>query len=118
MNYDVLEAITQITKDKNLELNYVIETLESGLLSAAKKKLGGAENISVKLDRRSGEIKMFLLKKVVEKVADSKTEINLSEAQKIDPQAQIEGEIKISLDFENFGRNAIALAKQILIQKI
>ena len=40
MNYDILEALGQITKDKNLDLNYVIETLEAGLLQAAKKKLG------------------------------------------------------------------------------
>ncbi len=118
MNYDILEALGQITKDKNLDLNYVIETLESGLLQAAKKKLGGAENVAVKLDRKTGEIKMFLIKKVVKKVEDPKIEISLDEAQEIAEEAEIGGEVQIPLHFEDFGRNAIAMAKQILIQRI
>ena len=118
MNYDILEALGQITKDKNLDLNYVIETLESGLLQAAKKKLGGAENVAVKLDRKTGEIKMFLIKKVVKKVEDPKIEISRDEAQEIAEEAEIGGEVQIPLHFEDFGRNAIAMAKQILIQRI
>ncbi|HKZ22514.1 MAG TPA: transcription termination factor NusA [candidate division Zixibacteria bacterium] len=118
MNYDILEALGQITKDKNLDLNYVIETLESGLLQAAKKKLGGAENVAVKLDRKTGDIKMFLIKKVVKKVEDPKLEISLDEAREQDENAKIEGEVQIPLHFEDFGRNAIAMAKQVLIQRI
>lgn len=118
MNYDILEALGQITKDKNLDLNYVIETLESGLLQAAKKKLGGAENVAVKLDRKSGEIKMFLIKKVVKKTEDPKLEISLNEAREIEEEAELGGEVHIPLHFEDFGRNAIAMAKQILIQRI
>ncbi len=118
MNYDILEALGQITKDKNLDLNYVIETLESGLLQAAKKKLGGAENVAVKLDRKTGEIKMFLIKKVVKKVEDPKLEISLDEAREQEEEAKIGGEVHIPLHFEDFGRNAIAMAKQVLIQRI
>jgi len=118
MNYDILEALGQITKDKNLDLHYVIETLEAGLLQAAKKKLGGAENVAVKLDRKTGEIKMSLIKKVVKKVEDPKIEISLNEAQEIEEGAEIGGEVHIPLHFEDFGRNAIAIAKQILIQRI
>jgi len=118
MNYDILEALGQITKDKNLDLNYVIETLESGLLQAAKKKLGGAENVAVKLDRKTGEIKMSLIKKVVKKVEDPKIEISLAGAREIAEEAEIGGEVQIPLPFEDFGRNAIAMAKQILIQRI
>ena len=112
MNYDILEALGQITKDKNLDLNYVIETLEAGLLQAAKKKSGGADNVAVKLDRKTGEIKMSLIKKVVKKVEDPKIEISLAEAREIAEEAEIGGEVHIPLHFEDFGRNAIAMAKQ------
>lgn len=118
MNSEILEALTQITKEKNLDIDYVIGTLEAGLLSAAKKKFGFSDNISVKLDRKSGQIKMFATKKVVEKVTDPLTEIPLAEAQEIDKKSQLDGEVKVELNFEVFGRNAIATAKQILIQKI
>ena len=117
MNYDILEAIGQITKDKNLEPEYVIETLEAGLISAAKKKFG-AENIVAKLDRKSGQIQMHILKNVVDKVQEPSLEITLEEAKEIDPKAKIGVELKIPLHFEDFGRNAIATAKQVLVQRI
>jgi len=117
VNYDILEAIGQITKDKNLEPEYVIETLEAGLISAAKKKFG-AENIVAKLDRKSGQIQMHILKNVVDKVQEPSLEITLEEAKEIDPKAKIGVELKIPLHFEDFGRNAIATAKQVLVQRI
>lgn len=117
MNYDILEAIGQITKDKNLEPDYVIETLEAGLVSAAKKKFG-SENITAKLDRRTGQIQMHITKTVVENVENPSLEISLEEAKEIDPKAKLGQEIKILLHLEEFGRNAIATAKQVLIQRI
>src|SRR3970040_1297503 len=61
---------------------------------------------------------MFLIKKVVKKVEDPKLEISLDEAREQDEDAKIEGEVQIPLHFEDFGRNAIAMAKQVLIQRI
>jgi N utilization substance protein A len=117
VNYDILEAIGQITKDKNLEPEYVIETLEAGLISAAKKKFG-AENIVAKFDRKTGQISMHMVKKVVKQVAEPALEISLAEAKEINSKAKAGEELHIPLHFEDFGRNAIATAKQVLIQKI
>lgn len=117
MNYDILEAIGQITKDKNLDSEYVIETLEAGLISAAKKKFG-AENIVAKLDRKTGQIQMHIVKKVVPEVVEPSLEISLEDAQEIEPKAKVGEDLKIPLHFEDFGRNAISTAKQVLIQRI
>lgn len=117
MNYDILEAIGQITKDKNLETEYVIETLEAGLISAAKKKFG-AENIVAKLDRKTGQIQMHIIKKVVPEVVESSLEISLEDAKEIEPKVKMGEDLKIPLHFEDFGRNAISTAKQVLIQRI
>jgi len=117
VNYDILEAIGQITKDKNLETEYVIETLEAGLISAAKKKFG-AENIVAKLDRKTGQIQMHIIKKVVPEVVESSLEISLEDAKEIEPKVKMGEDLKIPLHFEDFGRNAISTAKQVLIQRI
>ena len=117
MNYDILEAIGQITKDKNLEPEYVIETLEAGLISAAKKKFG-AENIVAKFDRKTGQISMHIVKKVAKQVTEPALEISLAEAKEYNSKAKAGEELHIPLRFEDFGRNAIATAKQVLIQKI
>jgi N utilization substance protein A len=118
MEYDVLEALNQIAAEKNMEIDYVIDTLKASLVAAAKKKYGDGENIVVNIDRRSGEITMHAVKRVVEVVAEPMTEISITEAKEIDEDAEIDDEVEIFISFEEFGRNAIASAKQILIQKV
>jgi N utilization substance protein A len=118
MNYEILEALSQITKNKNIEMDFVIETLESSLMQAAKKRFGNIDNISVKVDQSSGEIKITAVKKVVDKVEDPSSEIELEEAKEIDRKIKLGGEVPVNVEFSEFGRNAIAIAKQILIQKV
>lgn len=118
MSNEILEALHQITKDKNIDMDYVISTLETSLILAAKKKFGNADNLKVSVDLKTGEIKMYAVKKVVEKVTDPYLEISLAEAKKIEEKAKLDQEVKIPIGFEEFGRNAIMTAKQILIQKV
>jgi N utilization substance protein A len=119
MAFDMLEAMTLIAREKNIDLDAVVETLEASLLAAAKKKYAYTDNISFKFDRKNNELFMIAVKKVVDKVNDASIEISLDEAKEIDAEAELGDEIDIYLDFEaEFGRNAIASAKQILIQKI
>jgi N utilization substance protein A len=118
MSNEILEALQQITKDKNIDIDYVISTLETSLILAAKKKFGNADNLKVSVDLKTGEIKMYAVKKVVEKVTDPYLEISLPEAKKIEEKAKLDQEVKIPIGFEEFGRNAIMTAKQILIQKV
>jgi N utilization substance protein A len=118
MSYDILEAMTQIAREKNLDLQYVVETLESSLLSAAKKKFANADNIFVKIDPQSGEINIHALKTVVTNVTDTNLEISLVEAKEIADEAEEGDEVEVYIAFEEFGRNAIATAKQLMIQKV
>jgi N utilization substance protein A len=118
VNYDILETLTQIAREKNIELDYVVETLESALVQAAKKKFGEDQNIVANVDRASGEISVHVVKTVVKKVTNEKTQVSLKEAQEIDESAEPGDEVEVYIGFEEFGRNAIALAKQLMIQKV
>ncbi|MFZ5981460.1 MAG: transcription termination factor NusA [Candidatus Zixiibacteriota bacterium] len=119
MAFDMLEAMTLIAREKNIDFDAVVETLETSLLAAAKKKYAYTDNISFKFDRKANELFMIAVKKVVDKVKDATIEISLEDAKEIDPEAELGDEIDIYMDYETeFGRNAIASAKQILIQKI
>jgi N utilization substance protein A len=118
MNYEILEALSQITKDKNIDMDFVIESLEAGLMLAAKKKFGNTDNIKITIDRKSGEIKIAATKKVVKEVTDPNTEILLAKAKELKPQVKSGEEVEVGIGFEEFGRNAIIAAKQILIQKV
>ena len=118
MNYEILEALSQITKNKNIDMDFVIETLEAGLMLAAKKKFGDTDNIKIHVDPNSGEIEIIATKKVVKEVANPNTEIVLTEAQEIEPKVKLGDEVEVVVGFNEFGRNAISAAKQILIQRV
>ncbi|UCE23517.1 MAG: transcription termination factor NusA [Candidatus Zixiibacteriota bacterium] len=119
MAFDMIEAMTLIAREKNIEFDAVLETLKGSLLAAAKKKYAFTDNISFKFDRKNNELTMMITKKVVKTVEDANIEISLQEAQEIDPEAEIGDEIDEYIDYEvEFGRNAILTAKQILIQKV
>jgi N utilization substance protein A len=119
MGFDTLEAMTLIAREKNIDMDLVIETVEAGLLAAARKKYGYIDNLSFKFDSKEGELTMISLRTVVEKVTDQYTEISLIDARELDTEAELDDQMEIFIDpVEEFGRNAIASAKQILIQRI
>lgn len=119
MAYEIVQELANIARDKNIDMDIVVSKVEESLLAAAKKKYPLAENISIKLDRKKGEIYMIAVKKVVKKVADRMTEISLEDARELDDSAQIGDEMEIYLElYEELGRNAITTAKQVLIQKV
>lgn len=119
MAFDMMEALTLIAREKSIELDTVIEALEASLLVAAQKKYSQTENLSFKFDRKNNELLMIATKRVIAEVADPDQEISLESAREIDASAEVGDELDLYLDYEaEFGRNAIASAKQILVQKI
>ncbi len=119
MAFDMVEAMTLIAREKNIDFDAVLETLQVSLLAAAKKKYNFTDNISFKFDRNNNELLMIATKKVVADVSDDNIEIFVKVAKEIDPEAEVGDEIDIYIDYEDeFGRNAISSAKQTLIQKV
>jgi len=118
MNYDVIEALERIVREKGMERGFVIQTLKDGLLSAAKRKFGGVDNIEVELDENTGEITMKAAKTVVEAVSDPNLEISLEEARATSKKAELGEAVKVELPLTEFGRMAVQSAKSILFQRI
>jgi len=118
MGRELIAVITQMEREKGIKAQKIISAVESGLLSAARKKYGGADNIRVQLDPQTGEIEAVRLKKIVEAVSDSESEISLKEAKKLDETAEVGDEIGDLLDMHDFGRIAAQTARQIIFQKV
>lgn len=116
--YDILEAIGQIAREKSVSRELVVETIKAGLLSAAKKRYGEADNITVEVDLTTGNITMEAEKTVVGEVENPLYEMILKEARKINPKAKVGTTVHEQLNFADFGRHAIHSAKQSLIQKV
>jgi len=118
VNYELMEAMAQIAREKSVDRSILIETLEAGLLSAGRKRFGQDANIEVKFDEPSGRILMRLTRKVVEETENPAVEIELEEAQQYEAEARIGQDLVQELTLEDLGRNAIAAAKQVLVQRV
>jgi len=117
-NYQIVEALTDLVRDKSLEPETVLETLKQALLAAVKKKYGSIDNVEVDIDDELGTIKIMAKKTVATKPSDTTLEIAKKEAKKIKPDVKVGDIVEIELDPAEFGRNAIMVAKQSLVQKI
>lgn len=118
MNVDIMEAITQIAKDKKIEKENLRDMLENIFTAMIQKKYGSADNFDVIVNIDKGDIEIYQEKTVVEEVVDPVREITLADALKIDEDAEIGEEIVEVIDPIQFGRRLIVSAKQNLNQRI
>lgn len=120
LNYEVLEALRQIAQEKNVNRDMVVETLETGLISAAKKRFGTGDNVEVNFDNNSGEIVVEVVKEIVadDSVEDPGIQIGVTQARKADTDAKVGGKVRFRLNFADFGRNAIQTTRQVLVQRV
>jgi N utilization substance protein A len=121
MGRELLAVIEQIGREKGIEANRILEAVESALLTAAKKKYGAAENIQVRIDRKSGDVEAMSLKKIVKEVTNPKSEVSLEEVLKVfgpNSEAELGDDIGFPIEIEEFGRIAAQTAKQVIFQKV
>ncbi|MDI6863064.1 MAG: transcription termination factor NusA, partial [Pseudothermotoga sp.] len=108
----------QLEEEKGISKDEIMEILEKALVSAYKKNFGTSKNVEVKIDRMTGDIRLYQVFDVVENVTDELTQISLEDARKIDPLAEIGKKIYKKISVKEFGRIAAQTAKQVLIQRI
>jgi N utilization substance protein A len=118
MNRELIAVISQMEREKGIKAQKIISAVEAALLSAARKKFGGADNIQVQLDPKTGEIQVVRLKTIVEAVTNPETEIALSEAQAVDESAELGDEIGTLLEMQDFSRVSAQTARQVIFQKV
>ena len=116
---ELKRIIDQISRDKGINRELLIEALEDAVASAARKKFGQRREIEVRYNDDMGEIEVFQFRNVVETVEDEQTEISLAEARKLDPEVEIDDEIGSKMEnISELGRIAAQSAKQVIIQKM
>ena len=119
MKSDFLIAITQLSAEKNLPKEIVIEAIEAALVSAYRKdNFATNQNILVKINPTTGGVKVWAEKAVVELPSDSRREISLDEARRIKPDTQIGEVIEVEATPRNAGRIAAQTAKQVILQRL
>ncbi len=120
---DLMQVIDQIGREKGIEKGILIEAVGAAILSASRKSLPSSQatlDLRVDFDGKSGQFMLYAVKKVVEAAANSKVEISLDDALKINSGAQIGDEMKspVPVPAQSFGRIAAQTAKQVIIQRV
>ncbi len=114
---DLKRLIEQVSRDKGIDKDLLLNTIMDAVRSAAKKKYGAKQdNIEVSLAEDTGEIEVFQFKEVVEEVVDPDRQISLEEARQLDPESELGDSLGVRLDASSFGRIAAQSAKQVIIQ--
>ncbi len=119
MKSDFILAITQLAAEKNLPKEVVLGAVETALVSAYRKdNFAPNQDISVKINPNSGRVEVWAEKTVVERPADRRTEISLSEVRKFKQDAQIDDVLMVEDTPYNAGRIAAQTAKQVIVQRL
>jgi N utilization substance protein A len=119
MNGELIRALEQLEEERGISKAVLLEAVESALVSAYKKNFGGTgQNVRVEVDPKTGEIRVFSVKTVVERVQDPATELSLEEMRKEDPTAEVGDVVEEEITPRDFGRIAAQAAKQVVVQRI
>jgi N utilization substance protein A len=120
MKSDFLIALTQLAAERHLPKEQVLQAIEVALASAFKKdNPASGQNISVKLNPNTGDVRVFALKTVVEEVEDPSREIGVKEAQVIRKGVAIGDEIASPEPLpHSASRIAAQTAKQVVLQRL
>lgn len=118
MSHEILDALSAITREKSVDRALLVETLEIGLASAVRKKYGLTADVDVSFSNDTGQINIALKKSVVDTVEDPALQLTVEEARAHDAKAKVGDVLTFPLSIQEFGRNAIQTAKQVLIQRV
>lgn len=121
------QAVTLISKEKNISKEKLIDIIEAAIKTAYKKDYWNKdEEVNVKIDLENNSIEISIEKTVVKEVTNPALEIsfeelwddasNFSEWDVI--ELDVTEEIQNWEDSESFGRIASQAARQVIIQKI
>ena len=118
MNKEFFEALEELSIEKGINKNYILDAIETALLTAYKRNFNSQENVKIVIDEEKASIKVYSLREVVEEVFDPAIEIELSDARKIDKKANLGDIVEVEITPANFGRISAQTAKQVIVQKL
>jgi len=114
----MFEAMHYLEKEKGIDQEVLVETLEAALISAYKRNFKSASNVRVDINVEEGKMDIYARKTVVKEVESEQEEISLEEAKEIDPNYEIDDIIEVEVTPKNFGRIAAQAAKQVVTQRV
>ncbi len=116
--YNVIDALS---REKGIDPQIVVSAVEDAIVVATRKYYKTQENLRAELDKESGQIRAYAVRSIVEssdQIEDPLSQITLDDAKRLDPAAEVGGEVRTYKPTDVLGRIAAQLAKQVIFQKV
>ena len=114
-NASIVEAFRVMTANRSLTDEELHDLIRDGIMAALTRHFNGPVEAEIDI-LPDGDIKIVALKEVVEEVEEPSRQIALTEARWDDPDFQVGDLLEIPVQFSDFGRNAVIVAKQRIVQ--
>jgi transcription termination/antitermination protein NusA len=114
----IYQSIEILSKEKGIDIQIVLDAVKDAMLIAARKHFRTEEDYVAELDEKTGALRLFAVKKVVEQVTDPVKEMTIEQAVKISPEAAVGSEVRIPKPTDALGRISAQTAKQVIFQKV
>ncbi|MCB0506912.1 MAG: transcription termination/antitermination protein NusA [Bacteroidetes bacterium] len=117
---ELVESFSEFKDFKNIDRPTMMRVLEDVFKTLLRKKYGSDQNFDVIVNTEKGDLEIWRRRMIVEdgKVEDRLAEVELSSAQKIEPDMEVGEELFEPITIESFGRRAILAARQTLISRV
>ncbi|MGH7159692.1 MAG: transcription termination factor NusA [Acetobacteraceae bacterium] len=115
---DILLVADAVAREKSIDREEVIVTLENAIQKAGRAKYGHEKDIRATIDRKSGDVRLSRWTEVVEAVENEETQIPFHIARKFRPEIKLGEFIVDPLPPIDFGRIAAQTAKQVIVQGV
>jgi len=115
---ELLQIADSVAREKGLSKDSVLEAMEQAIQVAGRRKFGHEHDIRAEIDKKTGEIKLYRVRTVVETIENEMTQLTLKDAKKIDANLAVGDELRDLLPPIDFGRVAAQTAKQVVLQKV
>ena len=117
----LIQSFTEFAKQKNVDRPTMIRILQDVFRAMIKKKYEHDENFDIVINADKGDLEIMRFREIVDDNSEDIWDfdkIKLSDAKKIEKDFEIGDEVAEEIKIEDFGRRAIILAKQTLVQRV
>ncbi|MFZ3034660.1 MAG: transcription termination factor NusA [Parvibaculum sp.] len=115
---ELLQIADAVAREKSIEREVVLDAMAEAIQKAARSRYGAENEIRARINPTTGEIRLVRLLEVVDQVENDAVQVDLRDAQRRNPAAQLGDMIEDELPPVDFGRIAAQTAKQVIVQKV
>ena len=118
MSSEILSVLEYMEKEKGIPRADMISAIVKAIKTAALKGVNSGQELKIEISSKNGQMKAWSVLKVVDSVADPKTQIHVEKAQAFKAGAVVGDTIEKEIDPSYLGRIAAQTARQAIMQKL